>query len=92
MGGNGFSKIIAKHGIEVIEDVIETLSRGRIVGARFPGTDNERKTIRYKNTLISLALYKDHNRETWLLTGYRKGKDISFDMSKLIDPVFFKSK
>ena len=85
-GGSGLSHIIAKHGIESVEDVVETIAKGRIVRTR-PG----RLEIISENTTAVLGLVRRSNRETWVLTGFTKVKPTGFfNLRELTGPVFFK--
>ena len=82
----GQSHIIAKHGIESVEDVIETIARGKIVRTR-PGRVN----VQLKDTIASLVLESRGKRETWILTGFTKEKPTGFfNLRQLTGPVFFK--
>lgn len=85
-GGSGLSHIIAKHGIEVVEDVVETIAKGKII----PRSRN-RVNILSRETLISLALIKNGKHESWVLTGFTKGQpSVFFNLRKLTGSVFFK--
>ena len=94
--GMGFSKIIAKHGIEVIEPIINAIARGKIMGRRDVNTKDERFHIEYKGFRAVFAKYNNNKIETWVLTGYELGDpsvvDKPFDLNKLVGPVFFKGK
>ncbi|MCZ6743419.1 MAG: hypothetical protein O7D31_01860, partial [Alphaproteobacteria bacterium] len=86
--GSGLSHIIAKHGVEMVDDVLETVARGKLTDI-----DRGRALITHKGHKAVLSLHRFGERETWLLTGYRtpKGNDINFDLSKLRDSMFFKT-
>ncbi len=89
--GSGLSHIIAKHGVEVLEDVIHTIARGT---SGFKGQGKNRKLeLVHGGNLVILKLFRDGNRETWLLSGYKIGDpkktDIPFDLSQIKGPVYF---
>ena len=87
-GGSGLSHIIAKHGIEVVEDVVETVAKGKIVKV---ADDTKKLLVERGNNRAVLALIKDGKRETWLLTGYERNKlNVNFNLRELTGPVFFK--
>lgn len=89
-GGSGFSHIIAKHGIEQVEEVVETVSKGKIV--RAPDKP-DRLFLKRGENLAILKLTRDGNRESWVLTGYERKKfDANFNLRKLTGPIFFKGK
>ena len=94
--GMGFSKIVAKHGIEVIEPIINTIARGKIMGRRDVGTKKERFHIEYRGFRAVISKFNRNNVEAWLLTGFEIGDpsilDNPFDLNKLDAPVFFKGK
>ena len=86
-GGSGLSHIIAKHGIESVEEVVETIANGKIV----PSLRPNRVDVIHNDTVATLALVKAGNRETWILTGFTK--EIStgfFNLRELTGPIFFK--
>jgi len=88
-GGSGLSHIIAKHGIESVEDVIETIAKGKIV----PNPRPNRVDVLQGKTSVTLALKKFGNRETWVLTGFTKGKATGFfNLRELTGPIFFVGK
>lgn len=91
--GEGLSHIIAKHGPEVVEDVLETLARGT---ATLQQSAKGRLRLRLKSgdNVAFLALDRFGNRETWLLTGFstREGANWGFDLKKLGKPLFFRGK
>lgn len=88
--GGGLSHIIAKHGPEVLDDVVETIAKG--IPIREQGTGvMKRVVLQHKGHEAVLSLYKSGDRQVWLLTGFKTGKsDINFDLSQLKDPIFFK--
>lgn len=92
----GFSKIIAKHGIEVIESIINTIARGKIAERRDVGIKKKRFHIQYKGFRAVISKFNRNNVEAWLLTGFEIGDpsilDKPFDLNKLDAPVFFKGK
>ncbi|MEO3429716.1 hypothetical protein AAFN88_12700 [Pelagibius sp. CAU 1746] len=91
-GGSGLAHIIAKHGPEVMPEVIETITKGTHRVLR--SGPNERMVIEYNGTRVVLALFDkvEGKRKSWLLTGFEKGDtDINFDLSQLMGPLFFKS-
>ena len=87
-GGSGLSHIIAKHGIEVMEDVVGTVAKGKI--SRVPDKP-DRLILDHGNTRAVLALIKDGKLENWVLTGFERGKpNLNFNLRELTGPVFFK--
>jgi len=87
-GGSGLSHIIAKHGVEVMEDVVETISKGKIVGS---SEKSDRLLIKSGNDIAVIGLIKGRNRQSWVLTGYERGKpDQNFNLRELTGPIFFK--
>ena len=91
-GGSGLAHIIAKHGPEVMPEVIEIIAKGThtFVGSGI----NKRMIIRHNDHIAVLSHFNfsTGTRDSWLLTGYVKGDtDINFDLSQLIGPLFFKS-
>ena len=89
-GGSGLSHIIAKHGIEVMEDVVETVAKGKIVRAL---DKPDRLLLKSGENIAVIALIKEGKRESWLLTGYeRKQPNLNFNLRELTGPVFFKGK
>ena len=89
-GGSGLSHIIAKHGPEVMQDVVETIAKGtHVLVNRDLGTKMIIQHGRRKAVLV-LVEARTGTRGSWLLTGYEKGKpDINFDLSQLRRPIFF---
>ncbi len=91
-GGSGLAHIIAKHGPEVMPEVIETISKGRHT---FVGSGvNQRMIIQHNDQIVILSHFNfgSGKHESWLLTGYQKGDtDINFDLSQLTGPLFFKA-
>ncbi|MEQ9609043.1 MAG: hypothetical protein RLN99_15395, partial [Kiloniellaceae bacterium] len=89
--GGGLSHIIAKHGVEVVDDLIETIAKGTLLGGPIDGKTT-RVILYHRGHKVFLNLYRGEGRETWLLTGYKTGpSDINFDLSQLTGPLFFKS-
>ncbi|NIA72535.1 hypothetical protein HBA54_28500, partial [Pelagibius litoralis] len=79
--GSGLSHIIAKHGAEVVHDVIETVAKGMVI-RRVGQGEGERVVLYFKGHEAALSLFQSENRQTWLLTGYKTGiSDINFDVS-----------
>ena len=88
--GGGLSHIIAKHGIEVVDDVIETIAKGKLFRKQGPGT-GEKIVFSHRGHEAVISFYKGATRQTWLLTGFKTGDtDINFDISQLRAPIFFK--
>lgn len=91
--GSGFSHIIAKHGIEVIEGVLETIARGRIAAVKpIPG----RMTIEYNRHRVVIQKILG-TKGQWIITGYKRSKkpekaDKQFDLRALKGPLFFRGK
>lgn len=91
-GGSGLAHIIAKHGPEVMPEVIETIAKGTHDVAK-TATDR-RMVITHGNNKAVLVLAGGRGRRqgTWLLTGFEMGdSDINFDLSQIKEPLFFKS-
>ena len=89
--GGGLSHLIAKHGVEIVDDVIETIAKGTPVERVGYGSD-KRLVLHYRGHEAVLSLYREEGRETWLLTGFKTGPtDINFDLSELKGPLFFKA-
>ena len=89
-GGSGLSHIIAKHGIESVEEVVETIAKGKIV--RVPEKP-DRLHIESGNTRATLVVESKGKRETWILSGYTKKKSTSFfNLRQLTGPIYFKGK
>ena len=87
-GGSGVSHIIAKHGVERLEGVFETIAKGKVLPQR-PGV-TDRILIERGNDIAILLLQSKGKQETWVLSGYeRRGRDAFFDLSQLKGPVFF---
>ena len=87
-GGSGLSHIIAKHGVEVMEDVVETISKGKIVNVP---RDPKRVIVESGTNRAVLRLTRDGKRESWLLTGYERGKpDLNFNLRELTGPIYFR--
>ena len=86
-GGVGLSHIIAKHGIESVEEVVETIATGKIIRKR-----SDRVDIELKESVASLVLVSRGQRESWILTGFAKDKFTGFfNIRDLIGPIFFKN-
>ncbi len=73
-GGSGFSHVEAKHGPEVAREVVpRTLAYGRL--DRMYGPPNARRTdIAHEDGKVTLSLFRDGKRETWVITGFEKFK------------------
>ena len=95
-GGRGLSRIVAKHGIEVIERIVNAIARGKVRNWYDRGTKMERVEIEYDGVLVILNRYFDKDRKTWLLSGYEIGDPIlvdkPFDLNALTESVFFKGR
>lgn len=84
-GGSGLSHIIAKHGVETVEEVVNTIAKGRIV-PRSP----DRVNFQLGDTVASVVLESRGKRETWVLTGFTKNKPSGFfNLRELSGPIFF---
>jgi hypothetical protein len=84
------SHIIAKHGAEVLDDVVETIAKGIPIWEQGAGI-TKRVVLQYRQHEAVLSLYKSGDRHTWLLSGFKTGQtDINFDLSQLRGPIFFK--
>lgn len=77
-GGSGVSHIIAHRnaqgydGEAVARKMVEVIAKGEVdrrYGAEVPG--GERANIIYDGHTAALSLYKDGDRKTWLLTGWK---------------------
>ena len=77
-GGSGVSHIIAHRnaqgydGEAVARKMVEVIAKGKVdrrYGAEVPG--GERANIVYDGHTAALSLYKDGDRKTWLLTGWK---------------------
>ena len=90
--GSGWSHIIAKHGIEVVDDVIDVIAHGTIYERRVD-RGVVKVTLLHNNHKATLVLSSptDPRPNSWLLTGFEEGtgKDVRFDLSQLDGPVFF---
>lgn len=87
-GGSGLSHIIAKHGVEVVEQVVEAISQGRV---EFVGQDISRRAlIDLGEDRAILSLYRSGKRETWLVTGFVRAHstDAPFDLSTIDGPIY----
>ncbi len=90
-GGFGLSKIIAKHGLEGVETVLEAVAKGKVSEL----ADKNKLLINYNNSEIVLTLLKEGKKmaykDTWVLTGFRIGDpEAFFDLSKLRGPLYFR--
>jgi hypothetical protein len=73
-GGSGFSHIEAKHGTETAREIVpRTLAYGRLHRMRGQA-EGRRAEILHEDNLVSLSLFRDGKRETWVITGYEKYK------------------
>ncbi|MBL8663556.1 MAG: hypothetical protein JNM29_12050, partial [Candidatus Odyssella sp.] len=88
-GGLGLSHLIAKHGIEHIRPMVETIARGKISPhPKSPG----RLLVEHGDQLVVLARDYSKAREIWIITSYSRKKivrDVPFDLSRLRRPIFF---
>lgn len=69
-GGYGVSHIVSKHGETVANKIVEVIAKGELVKESGPEGGN-RVDINYDGHTAILSLYKEGNRETWLLTGWK---------------------
>ncbi|NIA72527.1 hypothetical protein HBA54_28460, partial [Pelagibius litoralis] len=89
-GGGGLAHVIAKHGAEVVDDVIETIAKGTLAREQGSGT-GKKIVLSHRGHEAVISFYKGATRQTWLLTGFKTGlTDINFDISRLRAPIFFK--
>ena len=90
-GGAGLSHIIAKHGAEAVEPVLETIARsGKVKRVVFKNKD--RRVLRHGSHEVILDLRMYGKRMTWLLTGYKIGPDtdIPTNLDRIPGPFFFR--
>ncbi len=87
-GGFGLSHIVAKHGPEVVDDVVEAIAKGEL---RFVNVDKTRVALSLGDTEAILSLDRSGEKNVWLLTGFRigEGNDVRFDLSAIQRPMFF---
>jgi|GEM_PF-5164829 len=87
-GGSGVSHIIAHRnaqgydGEAVARKMVEVIAKGEVdrrYGAEVPG--GERANIVYDGHTAALSLYKDGDRKTWLLTGWKDYEEKAPDVS-----------
>ena len=99
-GAHGLSHVIDKHGIEVMEDVVEAIARGTAVG-QGPG----RIAFDYNRHRAVIKKFKDPNtgQQLWVvddyqfLSGFKKSTkqenvDRPFDLTKITGPIFYRGK
>lgn len=67
--GYGISKIVAKHGLSVAEEVPEIIVRGRIGG---PYHSGQKRNIVHGPYTATISLIKDGRNEHWVLTAFEK--------------------
>jgi len=73
-GGSGLSHIEAKHGAEVARELVpQVIAQGRLQRIHGRG-DARRAEIVNGDGLVSLSLFRDGKRETWVITGFEKFK------------------
>ena len=89
--GFGLSHIIAKHGVEVVEPIVETIARGGISRWQSGGS-NLRAVLGHRGHEVILDLHHFGKRRTWLVTSFRKGPntDIPTNLSSVSGPLFFR--
>ncbi|MDR1509418.1 MAG: hypothetical protein LBS53_07240, partial [Synergistaceae bacterium] len=87
-GGHGVSHIIDKHGEETVRKMPEVIAKGEITKRYAENKpQQERVDIVHDGLLAHLALYKDGNRQTWLLTGYEIQKKSSDEIGPFYDGI-----
>ena len=69
-GGFGFAKIIQKHGYNEAFRIIETIARGKL-GTPYGVEGGTRIDIVNGEYHTTISLYRDGQRESWVLTGYK---------------------
>ena len=88
--GYGLSHIIAKHGIETIEGVIEAIARGTAKKTQI----TSRIIIEHKdhNVFVELVTGKKGQEPVWIVTGYKPGSGSirHFNLRLLDGPLFFR--
>ena len=68
-GGEGFQKIIDKHGVEDAIKVVETIAKGEI-GKPYGVDGGQRVDIDLKDHHTTVSLYRNGESKSWVLTGY----------------------
>jgi hypothetical protein len=79
---HGIAHIIKEHGVEAAKEMPNVIARGEIVTEYNPGVvDGHRVDIEHNGYEAHLALYKDGERRTWIITGYEKTPGASGEVS-----------
>lgn len=73
-GGEGFQKIVEKHGIDDAIKVIETIAKGTI-GEPYGADGGRRVDIDLKDHHTTVSLYRFGESKSWVLTGYTIDKN-----------------
>lgn len=68
-GGEGFQKIIEKHGIEDAIKIVETIAKGEI-GEPYGVEGGQRVDIDFKDHHTTVSLFRNGVSKSWVLTGY----------------------
>lgn len=68
-GGEGFLKIIEKHGIGDAIKVVETIAKGKI-GEPYGVAGGQRVDMDFKNHHTTVSLFRFGESKSWVLTGY----------------------
>ena len=87
--GFGLSHIIAKHGVEVIEPVLEAIARAAPVPNHLIGA---KVVLEHGGHRVVLSRRFFGKRETWLVTGFMKGPntDIPTNLNAIAGAFFFR--
>lgn len=89
-GGYGVSHIIARRmadgddGIATVKKMVDVIAKGEVSGIQ-EATNGSRALISYDGHTAVLSLYKEGNRHTWLLTGWKDKKEASNAASEVYD-------
>lgn len=88
--GRGISHIIAKrdfesgNGVRTAHKMVEVLAKGDVI-ERQEANLGSRVLVEYDDHTAVLSLYKDGNRNTWLLTGWENKKETSNATGEVYD-------
>ena len=92
-GGEGFSKIIEKHGIDDAIKVVETIAKGEI-GEPYGVEGGQRVDIDHKDHHTTVSLFRNGESKSWVLTGYTidnntdaKGRGSDLSNATQSDPI-----
>ena len=92
-GGEGFQKIIEKHGIEDAIKIVETIAKGEI-GEPYGVEGGQRVDIDFKDHHTTVSLFRNGVSKSWVLTGYTidsntdaKGRGSDLSSATQNDPI-----